>query len=182
MEAEINEADKRKFSRVDAYIPISYRLVPSEEQAYIQSKIIDPIYFKDGDAFPEIKDQALDTCIHILNSKLDQLLYLLTLRNEGFHSLPSRLVNISGAGIRLIISEKFTSGDILEIKTFLSSQKRRALCIYGKIVSIEECPDGYKTSLSFINLDDTVRDEIIKFVFDRERKILREKRGGMNYQ
>jgi hypothetical protein len=182
MEKEISEADKRNFSRVDAFIPMSYRFVPSEEQDYIQSKIFDPIYFKGTDIFPEITDQALDTCLRIINSKLDQLLHLLTLRNEGFHSLPSRLVNISGSGIRLTTSEKFSIGDILEIKTFLSSQKHCALCIYGKIVGIEEDPEGYQTSLSFIHLDDAVRDEIIKFVFDREREILREKRGGMNYQ
>jgi hypothetical protein len=62
METEINEADKRKFSRVDAFIPMSYRLVPSEEQAYIQSKInrLD-LLKEDTDAFPDILQTS--TCL-----------------------------------------------------------------------------------------------------------------------
>jgi len=178
MEEEKNEYDKRNFSRVDAYIPLSYRLVPNEEKAYIRSVIFDQMCLENSGSFPEITDHVLHTCLSILNAKLDKVLHLLTLRNEGFHSLPSRLVNISGAGLRFTTSEKFTNEDILEIKTFLAAQKYRALHLYGKIICIEERPDGYQTSLSFIQIDDTVRNEIVKFVFEREREILRKKRGA----
>jgi hypothetical protein len=178
MEKENNEANKRKFSRVDAYIPISYRLVPAEEQDYIQSEVFDRVFVKGSELLPETTDQALQVCLNILNAKLDSVLHLLTLRNEGFSSLPCRLINISGAGLRLTTSEKFANGDILEIKTFLSAQKHRGLRLYGRIIGIEERPEGYQTSLSFVQMDDTVRDEIVKFVFQREREILREKRGS----
>jgi len=177
MDKENNESDKRKFSRVDAYIPLAYRLVPAEEHDYIQSQIFDQIYVENSKVFSEITDHAVHACVNILNAKLDQIIHLLTLRNEGFNSLPSRLVNISGAGLRLTMPNKFANGDILEVKTFFSAQKHRALCLYGKIISIEERPEGCQTSLSFIQIDDTVRDEIVKFVFEREREILREKRG-----
>ncbi|SEM26456.1 PilZ domain-containing protein [Syntrophus gentianae] len=175
MEKDNSELNKRKFSRVDAYLPIAYRLVPAEEQNYIQAEIFDPIYV-DCCNLPETNDQALQACLNLLNAKLDSILHLLTLRNEGFSSLPSRLINISGAGLRLTTSEKFANGDILEIKTFLSPQKNRALRLYGKVIGIEEQQEGYQTSLSFVQMDDIVRDEIVKFVFGREREILREKR------
>ena len=86
-------------------------------------------------------------------------------------------LNISGAGIRLTTSERFAQGDMLEIKTFLSPQKHRALRLYGRIIALDERPEGYQMSLSFVKMDDMVRDEIVKFVFEREREILREKRG-----
>jgi len=177
MENEKNESEKRNFSRVDAYLPIAYRLVPGEEQAGLQSEIIDQIYLEESTALPEITDQALQTSLNILNAKLDRVLNLLKLRNEGYHSLPCRLINISGAGLRLTTSEKFTEGDILEIRTFLTGKKHQALRLYGEIITIQERLDGYRTSLAFIEMDDTVRDEIAKFVFEREREILREKLG-----
>jgi len=177
MEKDNNESNKRKFCRVDAYLPIAYCVVPSEEQDYIQAEIFDPIYVESC-KLPETTDQEIQACLNILNAKLDSVLHLLTLRNEGFSSLPSRLINISGAGLRLTTSERFSIGDVLEVKTFLSTQKHRALRLYGKIISIEERSEGYETSLSFVQMDDTVRDEIVKFVFEREREILREKRGG----
>jgi c-di-GMP-binding flagellar brake protein YcgR len=34
----------------------------------------------------------------------------------------------------------------------------------------------YDTSIQFIAMDDFIRDEIIRFVFEKEREILREKR------
>jgi len=178
MGKEPYEANKRTFSRVDAYIPLAYRLVPAEEQPYIHTEIHDQIFMENSrSSLPEITDQALYAGMCILNAKLDQILQLLSLRSKGFFSLPSKLVNISGAGLRLTTAEKFTEGGILEIKTLLSVQRNRAFCLYGRIISIEEQPDGYRTSLSFIQIDDAVRDEIAKFVFDREREILREKRG-----
>jgi len=176
MEKNNNELNKRRFSRVDAYIPIAYRLAPLEEQDYVQAEIFDPIYVESC-SLPETEDQALQTCLNILNAKLDSVIHLLTLRNEGFSSLPSRLINISGAGIRLTTSEKFAQGDMLEIKTFLSPQKHRALRLYGRIIALDERPEGYQMSLSFVKMDDMVRDEIVKFVFEREREILRAKRG-----
>jgi hypothetical protein len=177
MEKDNNEANKRSFCRVDAYLPITYRLVPAEEQDYVQAEIFDPIYVECCQ-LPETADKELQACLNILNAKLDSVLHILALRNEGFSSLPSRLINISGAGLRLTTAEKFSFGDILEFKTFLSPRKHRAFRLYGKIIGIEERPEGYQTALSFIQMDDLVRDEIVKFVFEREREILREKRGS----
>ena len=179
MNKELEEDDKRNFSRVDAYLPLTYRLVPKEEHFYIQSEMIDRFYMDTFSTFPEITDQTLSTCLSILNAKLDKILYLLTIRKEDLHSPSPRLVNISGAGLRFTASKKFEDGDIIEVIIHLNVLKYRTFKLYGKIICIEEIPEGYLTSLSFIQIDDSVRDEIIKFVFEREREILREKRGDI---
>ncbi len=178
MEKGKSDIDKRQFSRVEAFIPLSYRLVPEQELAFLKSRILDQTYPKNPKALPETADSALYGSLCILNAKLDQILHLLTLRNEGFNALSSRLVNISGAGLCFTTPEKFAEGDIIEIKTVLSPHKNRALSLYGMIIASEEKAEGYRLSLSFVQMDDSVREEIVKFVFERERELLREKRGS----
>lgn len=179
MNKALEEDNKRNFSRVDAFIPLSYRLVPKEDHVFIQSEIIDRFSMDTFSTFPEITDQPLFNGLSILNAKLDKILYLLTIRNEDLRSPSSRLVNISGAGLRFTLSEKFEDGDILEVRIHLAALKYRTLQLYGKIICIEERPEGYLTSLSFIQIDDSIRDEIVKFVFEREREVLRERRGDI---
>jgi chemotaxis protein MotA len=140
--------------------------VPEQELAFLKSRILDQTYPKNPKALPETADSALYGSLCILNAKLDQILHLLTLRNEGFNALSSRLVNISGAGLCFTTPEKFAEGDIIEIKTFLSPHKNRALCLYGMIIASEERAEGYRLSLSFVQMDDSVREEIVKFVLN----------------
>ena len=85
-------------------------------------------------------------------------------------------VNISGGGISFNTGKSFFPGDILEIKVMLSMQKPSAFFLYGEVVELAKINAGYDTSVQFVGIDDFVRDEIIRFVFETEREILREKR------
>jgi len=51
-----------------------------------------------------------------------------------------------------------------------------ALYVYGEVVAADRRNDGYEIGLKFVAMDDEIRDEICRFVFERERQILREKR------
>jgi c-di-GMP-binding flagellar brake protein YcgR len=44
------------------------------------------------------------------------------------------------------------------------------------VVQSEERGDGFFTALKFILMDDSIRDKILRFVFEKEREILRAKR------
>jgi len=50
------------------------------------------------------------------------------------------------------------------------------LYAYGEVKKAERQTSGNVVSAKFINMDDAIRDEIIRFVFEREREIIREKR------
>ena len=58
----------------------------------------------------------------------------------------------------------------------LGIQMPIALFLYGEVIDATASHAEYDTSVEFINIDDFVRDEIIRFVFETEREILREKR------
>ena len=87
-----------------------------------------------------------------------------------------RQINISGGGLSFPSSEAFNRGDILEIMTVLSAGASVALYIYGEVVASDRRSDGFEIGLKFVAMDDQIREEICRFVFERERQILREKR------
>jgi c-di-GMP-binding flagellar brake protein YcgR len=56
-----------------------------------------------------------------------------------------------------------------------------ALYVYATVLSVSERrpEENYDTSVQFIAMDNAIQDEIIRFVFEREREILRVKKGQL---
>lgn len=169
--------NKRDFSRVAAHFPLEIRLVPAEERQNIRSRA-------EGKGIPGIKlppdvdDPVLAEWLKLLHVKIDAVLRLISLSGEVCESSPHKMQNISGGGISFTSPENFTRGDILEIKMSPSTILSQSLYLYGEVVLSEKRGDGWFTTVRFILLDDMLRDEIVRFVFEKEREILREKREG----
>ncbi len=51
-----------------------------------------------------------------------------------------------------------------------------ALFVYGEVVNVEQTAKGFMTATKFVAVDDDITDEIVKYVFKRQREILREQR------
>ena len=169
--------NKREFSRVDAHFPLEIRLVPAEEMQSIRCRA-------EGKGIPSIKlppdvdDPVLAEWLKLLHVKIDAVLRLISLSGEACESSPYKTQNISGGGISFTSPENFALGDIVEIKVPNAEILSQSLCLYGEVMHSEKKKDdGWLTAVRFIVLDDMLRDEIVRFVFEREREILREKRG-----
>ncbi|MFZ5998491.1 MAG: PilZ domain-containing protein [Nitrospirota bacterium] len=167
----------REFSRVDARIPFEVRLLPLEERKDIRAKMSGASVLAETKALPDLPDKLLGDWMRMLNAKLDAVINILTFQREGFGSLPFAQVNISGAGIGFGSREKYHQGDVLEMKLILPVMPPVALYLYGEVVKIEKRPENYYTGTKFIAIDEEVRDQIVKFVFKRQREILRDRRG-----
>jgi hypothetical protein len=178
IDGDVRNENRRQYSRVEACIPFAHRLVPSEEQGKIRSHI-GAAHSSSHKTLPDIQDPATAEWMNLLNSKLDTLIRLLTLEREGFYSLPFESINIGGGGLRFLSGDKYTVGDTLEIRMILSLIHSTALYVYATVFSISDRNrDGaYETAVQFIKMDDVIQDEIIRFVFEREREILRSKKG-----
>jgi len=168
--------NKREYSRVDAYIPIEYTKIQPQHKDSLRSRIAGESVLAEFKSLPNPDDQLIAQWLQSINAKLDEIIRLMTLQHDGFDRLNIIKVNISGGGMRLNTGESFSPGDVLEIKVMLGLQKPVALFLYGEIVEAAKPHAEYDTSIQFINVDDFVRDEIIRFVFETEREILREKR------
>ena len=127
-------------------------------------------------SLPKHDDQIITEWLKTINAKLDEIIRMMTIHHEGFDCLNMTKVNISGGGLSFNTCKSYSPGDILEIKVMLSMQKPSAFFLYGEVVELTKINSEYDTSIQFIGIDDFVRDEIIRFVFETEREILREKR------
>lgn len=166
----------REFSRVDAHLPFTVRLVPPEERATVRSRVSGEAALAETRALPDLPDKLLNDWIKLLNAKLDAVISILTFERDGFGCLPVAPLNISGAGIGFVTAEKYSLGDVLEVKMILPMMPPTALYVYGEVVNAEKRMDCWYIGTKFVAMDEEIRDAVVKFVFKRQREILREKR------
>ncbi len=166
----------RGFSRVDAHIPFEVRLVPAEERGTIKARTVGDMPLIDPRVLPELQDKVLGEWIKMLNSKLDAIINKLSSQREGFGTLPLAHVNISGGGLGFFSKDRYNTGDIIEAKLILPMMPPVALFVYCELVKVEQTAKGYIIATKFVAMDEDITDEIVKFVFKRQREILREQR------
>jgi hypothetical protein len=169
--------DKREYARVSAYLPLEVRLVPPEEREVHIPRISGVAVLSDFAKPPELDDKPLAKWLNILNAKLDSIISSLSVEREGFCSLTFQMLTISGSGMGFKSKEKYNKEDLLEIKILLYMYPHVALYLYGDVVKSEQEGDGFDTAIKFTEMSDDIRDEIVKFVFSRQREILSAKRG-----
>ena len=86
----------------------------------------------------------------------------------------SVIVDISGGGLRFISDQKYEPGSLIYCSYNLvkhNTQKRYE--VVGKVLAVKELENRsgtYEHRVQYYNMDDKTREEIIKFIFDEERK------------
>jgi plasmid maintenance system antidote protein VapI len=168
--------NQREYSRVDSYIPIEYKLVDPQHRQYIRARVTGEIILAEFKSLPDPDDQVVAEWLKVINTKLNSIIRMLSMHHEGFDQLPLKKVNISGGGISFSADTPFSPGDIIEFKLILTMQYPLSLFLYGEVVESSIHNPEYNTFVQFVAIDDFIRDEIIRFVFEKEREILREKR------
>ena len=86
----------------------------------------------------------------------------------------SVIVDLSGGGLRFVSVQKYANESIIYITyhLMLNGQKKKYELL-GRILSVNEVqgrPGTYEHRVQYINLDVDAREEIIKYIFEEERK------------
>ena len=94
---------------------------------------------------------------------------------EETHVLFDRgiLLDLSGGGCRFVSREKIEPGEHLILKIPLELKETKILTVTGKTLSskkVENDSRSYEQRVEFVDIDDAQREEIIKFIFQQERK------------
>jgi hypothetical protein len=173
--AEDNCPNKRELSRIKTTLSMKMRVVSAEEKTLIESGIGENLRI--SLKIPQtLSDPALNEWFKFLDAKLDMLLQFIFEDQPTFH-MPLVVCNLSGGGMNIISKDKFSPGDTLEIKILYPFSPPQILRLYGEVLRSEERADGHLTALKFTVIDDSVREMIIKLVFEKERELIRRKRG-----
>ena len=113
--------------------------------------------------------------LNLLNQKLDRIIEMVGLQCEGFHSLPFKFVSLSGTGMKFSSQQCYSLGDILECKMILTLHRSAAIYTYGEVVRVGSQSNGYFINIRFTAIDHTIRDKIVRFVFETEREMIRQR-------
>lgn len=91
------------------------------------------------------------------------------------------IVDISGGGIRFITDKKSEEGDCLAVRTRLQNENiDKQLLVAVSIVSCRKMASGmerYEMRAEFLRLGTKLRETIIKYIFDEDRKIRKREVG-----
>ena len=177
--------NSRGYVRVDDILKVDYRKISQEHYKKCESKpeVIFKNIFGEPIKVPEIEGgtegvdlELLYNLIYQANLKIDRILDVLERKDtERYASADREWVNISGSGMRIIVNQRFSSGDIIAFKVFLPLASRTWINVLGKVMSVTEVDseNRYSTAVKFIDLSEVDREMIIRYVFQRQRELLR---------
>ncbi len=86
----------------------------------------------------------------------------------------SVIIDISAGGLRFMSSYRYEEESVILCKYQLETEKgMKEYEILGKVLSVQESQTRrgvFEHRVQFIDIDDTAKEEIIKFIFETERK------------
>lgn len=137
--------------------------------------------FAGNDEEPRTREASSDDrMLWEVNRKLDLLIHMSL--DAGFMELMKTTpkdVNISASGIRFISHEPFGEGDLLEIAMILPMVPLMFIRLIGDVIrrktvtSYEK--ERYAIALRFLRVDPDTKEDIIRYLFRRQREVLRKR-------
>ena len=110
-----------------------------------------------------------------IDGKIDRLLELLETNNEEIKNfIRVSAINISGGGLCFFSEKEFKKGQILYIEGKLDDiVNKPEFVAFIQIIRVVNTSKGFIYSASFNKTDAEFTENIIKYVFEKERKLIR---------
>ncbi len=93
----------------------------------------------------------------------------------------SIIVDISGGGLRFVSNYAYETDSMILCKYDLwISGESKNFSLIGKVLAVKEVenrPGVYEHRVQYVNMDKENREEIVKYIFDAERKAIQKKRN-----
>jgi hypothetical protein len=124
------------------------------------------------------EDRKLYGMMAEIKAKLDFIINEFMLEKEGLKSPEKKFVNISASGIRFTVDHAVKTGEIMDIKLLLPTYPPVAVLAYGEVKRAVELEDGkYDVALEYLNMSESVQNEIIQYAFTQQRESIRKIRN-----
>ncbi len=140
---EILSFNEREYFRIDVFIPLMYRKCSDHERKTERPKSLSN---RDkGEEKPAETEAAPEKPLPVA-------------------------ANLSGAGVRINIPDRFEIDDLLDLTLYLPSSDGMTMTLAGQVVHVlqlgrqgEDHP-LYSTALRFVSIDDAERETLLKFI------------------
>ncbi len=151
---ELMKDQRRQYFRLDKVMDIKYHKASGEEM-----EIMDRIRRKAYRDEYEFRAMAS---------------YLSELKLPDVNGI---LSNISGGGVKFYSKEALEKGDVIRLKIEINEISPEPLDLFGKIVASGRARNQnivQEHRVEFINLNRDLREKIVRYIFDEDRKIRRK--------
>ena len=94
----------------------------------------------------------------------------------------SIIVDISGGGLRFVANHSYVKGSMILCKYVLMfGNEEKEYNLTGRVLQVNEVPNRegvYEHRVQYVNMDVDDREEIIKYIFNEDRKNRRKEKGN----
>ncbi len=192
---ELKRIPSRSYLRVNAFIIMEYKKITDKSEFEKRKKYIlnmssdceDYLFSSTHQGSEEIEPASsipseMLSEIHSIHRKLDYIIKLLGKSDEeNIFNRDLVDVNLSGSGIKFKCMDELQPGDCLDIKLVLPVSSRIIIELIGEIVrtvrlSEQDEPsvdNRYESAVKFAVINEDDREFIIRYVFRRQRELLR---------
>lgn len=183
IKANLLWTEKREYFRVDDYIQITAKKI-NDIGGRRRSRIFAGYGIKTSDEL--IPDESINPVLWKMladiQTKLSLILERLNPDSESLLNIESNYVNMSAAGICFEMDEKVEKGDLLEIKMLLPLYPPVGIVTYGRVIRAVDTGKGqYKIAVSFADIEDEIKEEIIQYTLSRQRDIMKRQRKNREH-
>jgi len=170
-----SEGDQRESFRIHDALPVIIRKIEDDEFSLSMEPVIEdleelsPSAFQKENIYPYLWKMLVN-----LNKKLNWVLERLPIDLIKTKSQP---INLSSTGMMIKVKNNFNLDERVRIKMLLPTLPVKEIVIDGKVVRVKASADGeYEVGLHFLDLEEEVKDEIIHYTLNQQRKAIVAKR------
>ncbi len=183
----------RKSLRIQMVLPIHYARLTAKEKQLVEagkggllltnSTSILPLDLIDLAPASRASDQDILVLhrLQVIDAKHNRLIKRLGGEDKGLTSKGETL-DIGGNGLCFLTSEALALGTLLRIKLKLSSTAL-SVELLAKVLRVEprvnvsgEC-SNFAIAVRFVEIGDVQREQIIRFILDKKRQVLRHRKA-----
>ena len=186
---------RSQYLRIDAFIAFKYKKINENEfqikrKQYVQTMTTDgetsllasSRYISDELEIQQAIPPEIINEIHSIHRKLDFILKLISKPgNDNIFNREPEEINISGSGLKIKSEDNIQPGDYLDIKLVLPIASGVIIELIGEVVHVEKLsekkdasqPAMNEIAVKFAAINEDDREFIIRYVFKRQRELLR---------
>lgn len=180
-----NESTQMRDSvRVDVSFPVIFTLINEKDYENLKNFTLSHrTGDREGDITPYFGTGELEsldpTLVKIwlsMNSKLDYIINFLRRNETGGKEKEGLCKDISGKGIKMLYKGDLSAGEYIQLKIRPPTFPPFMVIAIGKILRVDNSPAGEtEAAVEFDAIHEDDREEIVSYVFKRQRELLRSK-------